>query len=148
MDLSVSKPYESYVYDFEIHRTEGLRSPVLILAYFGHQGLQSEYSSAVILLTRKLKNGSLSNLRAKFATPNSFITEPLLNTPSLILAACYRGHLNHYLKRWQAFYNFSFPKQLSLEISTPYARFPFQTFAGCLVLSGENIYVKPSCCNF
>ena len=58
--LSVSKPYEGCVHDFEIRKTEGPLPAVPILADSGYQGLQNEHAAAVILPKKKPKNGSLS----------------------------------------------------------------------------------------
>ena len=114
--LRVSKSYEGRTHDFKIRKTEGALPTIPILADSGYQGLQNEHCAAVILPKKKPKNGSLSasecTRNTKLARCRIVVEHTFAHLKKWsILAARYRGQLDHYSQVFQTIagiYNLSF----------------------------------------
>ena len=102
----VSKPYEGRVHDFNIRKTEGPLPAVPILSDSGYQGLQNIHSAAVFIPKKKPKNGSLSDAEKaenKQLARRRIVIEHVIGHLKKwqILAARYRGQLDHYAQIFQ-----------------------------------------------
>ena len=104
--LRASKPYEGRIHDFNIRKNEGALPAVPILADLGYQGLQSIHPAGVFIPKKKPKNGSLSDAEKaenKQLSRRRIVVEHVISHLKKwqILAARYRGQLEHYAQVFQ-----------------------------------------------